>query len=481
MLQIKFLSSLRVSALLLACATLSASALGAPAPALASHNQITFFEAPSELLNPATRPKALTQMQALGVKALRVELYWHSVAPAANSSRRPNFEATNPADYNWGQYALLLEEAQRLKWPVLLTVTSPVPKWATTAHKDLITRPKAQDFKEFMTAVGLEFASKVQYFAIWNEPNQLGWLMPQWNSNGSPASPRIYRALYQAGYAGLQAAGISKPKVFLGETAPFGNSSINAHREGTVHNVAPLEFMREALCLNRSYRKSPGCSALPAFAYAMHPYPNAAGPSYHSPNHDDVTIGVLSRLSSALDRAAGAHAIPAHLPIYITEFGINTKPNVLGVSLTKQAEYDAISEKIAWENPRVDSFAQYELRDDRVPKAFAHGGFIGFQTGLETYTRKRKPLYDGFPIPLVVSRAGHGYSLWGHVRLATGSTRVTVQVQAPHSRSFRTLKVLSTGSTGYWTLNSSSAGSHWRVQWRSPQGVTYTGPSIGAS
>jgi hypothetical protein len=480
MLQIKSLSSLRAGALLLTCGALWASAL-VPAPALASHSQITFFEAPSELLNPATRPKALIQMQQLGVKALRVELYWHSVAPAANSSHRPNFEATNPSSYNWGQYAVLLAEAQRLGWPVLLTVTSPVPKWATAAHKDLITRPKAQDFREFMTAVGSEFGSEVRYFAIWNEPNQLGWLMPQWNSNGSPASPRIYRGLYQAGYAGLQAAGISKPRVFLGETAPFGNSSVNAHREGVHHNVAPLEFLREMLCLNRSYHKSPGCSLLPAFAYSHHPYPNAAGPFYRSPNHDDVTIGVLSRLSSALDRAASAHAISAHLPIYLTEFGINTKPNILGVSLAKQAEYDAISEKIAWENPRVGSFAQYELRDDRVPKSFAHGGFIGFQTGLETWAGVHKPIYSGFPIPLVVSRAGHGYSLWGFVRPASGSTKVTVLVEPAHSRHFRTLKVLSTGSTGYWSLHSSTAGSHWKVMWRSPSGTTYTGPSIGVT
>jgi hypothetical protein len=480
MLQIKYPLSLKVSSLLLACAALLVCALRTPAPALASHNQITFFEAPSELLEPATRAKALTQLQALGVKALRVELYWKSVAPSPNSPSRPNFEATNPASYNWGQYSVLLAEAQRLKWPVLLTVTSPVPNWATSNHKaPYITRPKAADFKEFMTAVGHEFGSEVRYFAIWNEPNQLGWLMPQWNSNGTPASPRIYRSLYQNGYEGLQAAGITKPRVLLGETAPFGNSSVNARKEGVIHNVSPLEFMREMLCLNHSYHKSPSCSALPAFAYAQHPYPNAAGPFYKSQNRDDVTIGVLSRLSNALNLAARAHALPGNLPIYITEFGINTKPNILGVSLAKQAEYDAISEKIAWENPRVASFAQYELRDDRVPKS--HAGFIGFQTGLETFAGVHKPLYAGFPIPLVVSKSGHRYSLWGHVRPASGSTKVTVQVQRPHSKHFRKLKVLSTGSTGYWTLHSSTAGSHWRVLWRSPSGVTYTGPSIGSS
>jgi len=72
----------------------------------------------------------------------------------------------------------------------------------------------------------------------------------------------------------------------------------------------------------------------------------AAGPFYTPPGKDNVTIGVLSRLSQALDRAAAAHAISPQLPIYLTEFGVESKPNkYLGVSVGQQAEYDAISEK----------------------------------------------------------------------------------------------------------------------------------------
>ena len=94
-------------------------------------------------------------------------------------------------------------------------------------------------------------------FAIWNEANHPAFLLPQWNTNGTPASPRIYRGLYQAGYAGLQAAGLAHPKVLFGETAPTGYSKINVHREGSralTHDVAPLAFLRGALCLNAKYR-----------------------------------------------------------------------------------------------------------------------------------------------------------------------------------------------------------------------------------
>jgi hypothetical protein len=481
------MSRFRTIILILSMSMLALGAAGA-GQALASHNEVTYFEGSTDLLTASTRPHALAQLQSLGVKALRVELYWFDVAPHPTSSRRPNFEATNPASYSWGQYGPLLAEAQRLHWPVLLTVTSPVPRWATSNRKaPYITRPDNRDFQEFMTAVARQFGSEVSLYAIWNEANHPAFLMPQWNSNGTPASPRIYRGLYQAGYAGLQAAGMSKPKVLLGETAPTGSDVVNVHGEGSralLHPVAPLAFLRGVLCLNAHYRKSGSCAPLSATGYAHHAYTNAAGPTYVPPEPDNVTIGVLSRLSRALDLAASAHAIPAHLPIYLTEFGVQSKPNrFLGVPVSQQAEYDAIAEHIAWSNPRVAAFSQYLLKDDPLggaPGASVNGGTIGFQTGLEYLNGTPKPLYSGFPVPLVVSKRGGGFSLWGLVRPATGATKVTVLVQRKGAKHYGTLKVVSTNSLGYWSFSSSTQGAHWRVRWKSPAGKKYEGPPIEA-
>ena len=58
---------------------------------------------------------------------------------------------------------------------MLLTVTAPAPRWATSNHAaPYITRPDDQDFGEFMTAVAREFGSEVSLYSIWNEPNQPG-------------------------------------------------------------------------------------------------------------------------------------------------------------------------------------------------------------------------------------------------------------------------------------------------------------------
>jgi hypothetical protein len=481
MLHIQHLTRPRIRALLVLVGACAALAAATAAPATASHGQVAFMEAPRQLLNTSTRHKTFLQLQLLGVKAIRLELHWHDVAPSPNSSRRPRFEAEAPGPYAWGQYDAVVAEVQRFKWQLLLTVTAPVPKWATAAHKDLITRPDDRDFEEFMVAAARHYGTAVNYWAIWNEPNIPGWLSPQFNSNGTPASPRIYRGLWQAGYAGLKKAGLTSPKVLFGETAPFGVDSVNVRREGSralKSEVAPLLFLREALCLNSHYRKAGTCSMLPISGYAHHPYtyPAIQGPLYRPPNTDQVTIGSLVRLSNALSLAARAHAIPAHVPMYLNEFGVESKPNSLGVSLSQQAEYQALSEKIAWENPGVLAFSQYLLEDEG-----AHNGLNGYRTGLETTNGGRKPLYYAYPLPLVVSRSGSGYSLWGYVRPAEGATKVKVLVQTPGSRNFRTLKVVKTESRGYWTLHSSTPGLHWRVSWRSPKGVIYNGPAIGAS
>jgi hypothetical protein len=481
----------RIQKLLLAAAVSALfAAVATPGQALASHGELNFFEASSTLLSPATRPHTIEQLEHLGVKALRVELYWEEVAPDPTSATRPNFEAENPASYDWGQYESVLAEAKRLGWPVLLTVTSPVPRWATSNKQaPYITRPDAQDFKEFMTAVARKFSSEVSIYAIWNEPNHPAFLLPQFNAKGSPESPRIYRGLYQYGYAGLQAAGIAHPRVLFGETAPYGYESVKSRlraekSKALLSDVAPLAFLREALCLSSHYKKASSCGELQMTGYAHHAYTTAVPPSFAKVGTGDVTIGVLGRLESALNKAAAAHAIPAGTPIYLTEYGVQSYPNKqLGVPVSVQAEYDAMAEQIAYDNPRVAAFSQYLLRDDPVSGgqgASAHGGTVGFQTGLEYVNGTPKPLYYAWPIPLTVTKLRHGVALWGLVRPAASATDVTVLVKVRGAKRLRTLRTLRTNSAGYWSFTSRSSGEYWRVRWTSPHGVRYEGPPIHA-
>jgi hypothetical protein len=469
--------SLRRKLQLVLLAALLSMFLAAPA-AEASQGQQTFFESPGVLLNPRTRPAALATLQRLGVSSLRVELSWHAVAPGASSTRRPAFDQADPSSYNWSLYDPLIEEAQRRGWQVLLTVTSPVPRWAQAnpRERSLTYKPNAQEFGRFMTAVGRHYGGEVQLFSIWNEPNHHEFLEPQFNRDGSPASPRLYRALYQAGYAGLRAAGIAAPKLLIGETAPEGETRPSTPVRGPRHNMAPLLFLRNMLCLSVSYRRAGSCGMLAASGWGLHPYRSGASPYLVPSNPETVTIGSLSRMTRALDAAARAGALPAHLPLYITEFGVMSRPNPYqGVPVAQQAEYDAMAEQIAYENPRVASFSQYLLKDDPV----RHRS-VGFQTGLEYYSGRAKPLLAAFPVPMTITRIGARYLLWGLIRPAGETTTATVEVRRRGSRRFAPLAEVHTNALGYWSLSSAVAGETWRVRWTSPGGTRYTGPPIRA-
>jgi len=489
----------KLTAVFIAAALIAGAAFATPA--LASHGETVFFEAPRDLLGvpAATQAKTFAKLQSLGVHALRVVLYWGEVAPGPTRRQRPKFDQTNPAAYNWGAYDQLINAATALHWKVLLTVSGgfgTVPRWATPHGEDRYSYPNATDFGHFMEAVGRHYGGQVKLFSIWNEPNQPQYLRPQY-VHGKLASAAIYRGLFIAGYKGLKASGnFSGMRVLMGETSPIGVQAAGI--------PAPLAFMRGVLCLNANYKPIGHCSKLPAYGYAQHPYfsgpngPFLAPPL--DPHHDDVTIGTIGRLVTALDRAAAAGAVRSGMPVYITEFGVQSVPYPTGgVPLAQQAELSAISERIAWNNPRIAGFDQYLLRDD--PTA----GGAGFTTGLETKAGVAKPSYAGFRLPLVVTRTHTGVSFWGIVRPAgdriaapatgptgatgstgsggstAGATKVVLQYSSNGGRAWRTLKTVHTNSTGAWSAGGSFA-SHrlWRVKWVVAGGATYYGAPVRA-
>jgi hypothetical protein len=452
------------------------AALLAPA-AHADKTQYMTFEAPRDLLDAATRPAAMDTIASLGVNRLRVILTWSKVAPSAGSRTKPSVDLTDPANYAWGEYDALLTAAKERGWPVLLTVSGPVPKWATKSRKDNVTNPRPAEFQAFMTAVGRHYGDLVDTFSVWNEPNHPDFLMPQYDAKHHPASGRIYRQLFLAAWKALRATGNGQKPLLMGETAPRGTGKV----------VAPLAFLRQALCLDRTYKRVGTCTNLPADGYAHHSYSTREGPFFKPDNPDDVTMGVVGRLNRALQLAARAGVVPDNMPIYLDEFGVQSYPDrLLGVPLAVQPQYYAISEKLAYDNPRVASFSQYLLRDDL--KTTKGGGgilsqsqFPGFESGLELANGKRKPAFDGYRLPLVATESGRtGVRFWGKVRPATAATQVTLQ-QRDGSGSWKTLKTITTDATGYWSSSGTRRAKRtWRVTWTAPDGTVYHGATTKA-
>jgi hypothetical protein len=431
-------------------AALIAPAAFAPAAAHASARAPLFFDAGHAAVDDATRAATLDRLDALGVRALRVTLVWGAVAPDAGARTRPAFDATDPDAYDWGGYGRLVDAAHARGWRVLITFSAPVPRWATSARADQVTRPSAVEFGAFATAAGRRFGTAVSAWGLWNEPNHPRFLKPQY-VKGKLTAPALYRALHQAGVRGLDAAGQTEDTMLGGETAPGGDRRAS---------VPPLQFLRGVYCT--------GCAKLRIDGWAHHPYSNRRGPAYVPPDRDNVTIGVMARLERALDRA-GHRATP----VWVTEYGVQSTPDtLLGVPLAQQAELRSISERILRADPRVAATAQYLLTDDAA--------LSGFQSGLVTAAGRAKPSLDEFRLPLTVRRSGSTALLWGLVRPAGGTaTRVEVLVRDRGGAHSTAVTTRPTDAFGTWTARLPyRPGRTWRVRWTAPDGATYLGPPI---
>lgn len=447
-------------------------ALLVPASAHASSSQVMTFEAPSELLSDATRESTLDEIQAMGVRHIRALVYWRYTSARPNSKRKPRFDMTDPGAYPAGTWDLLdrlVESVRRRGMTAQLTLTGPVPKWATKRRKGHIDDPGAKLFGKWAKAVARRYGDRIDMWSIWNEPNHPDFLGPQYKK-GRPHSPKRYRRLYAAGERAIhRTRGDADDLVLFGETAPIGNENV----------VSPLAFLRKALCLNRRYQAKGRCRKLRVDGYAHHAYTRKVGPTFVSEDRDEVSIGSLGRLSAALDRAARAGRIDHGVGIYLTEFGIQSSPDrIAGVSLKRQAEYLAIAERMAYANPRVKAFSQYLLHDDGPVKGAKTRleRFSGFETGLRTHKGRKKPAYRAFMLPLAVTQYGSTDVGWGRVRPATGPTQVTIQRKVGRG-SWK--KVTTVDTAGVYAFKADHRRrERYRVRWTRPDGRRLKGPPI---
>ncbi len=534
-------------------------ALLAPAAAQASQNQMSIMMDDDLLVyrSDSTATRALTQMKALGVDTIRVTVLWQTVAEfskftksdlaklkgkkhqrARDAARRQNkrFKPANPSTYpirNWDRYDNLVRAATDRGIRVYFNVTGPGPRWAHATRPKGIKasqrtyKPRAREFKRFVTAVGKRFDGtyrdengsratlpRVSMWSLWNEPNQAGWLSPQWEKKKGklgPASPALFRQLHQQGYQGLVASGhrVDNDIILLGETAPLGSN-----KKSSKSPMRPKQFIRELFCINSSGARYTGSAAsarscgdlskpLLANGYAHHPYTKNVSPSQRDRYPDSLTMANISELGTLIDEmAAKTGRVASGLDLYMTEYGFETNPPdpFSGVSLELQSKYNTLGEYIAYLNPRIASQAQFLLVDVPPVKGrpkTSKSRWFTYQSGLYYDNGQPKPAAYSYTFPFIVQATGGDpvtftpkVHVWGQLRFqATGRPDSVLLQWKPKDGSADWLTVgdpVPTDPTrGYFEADRSApvlAAGYWRAIWLQADGSIglYTAGSDGA-
>jgi len=531
-----------------------------PARAAASANQQSMLMDDEELIysSPSHVVQTLEQLSSLGVDTVKVSLVWTLIAPDASSHQRPDFDATDPSAYPagaWARYDLIDLTAHQLGMRVYFMIAPPAPLWALPANEPnqgppLGRAPILSDLHDFAQAAGRRYDGSyanpyasdssssgsgtsllgvtlpvtlpgagsgttttssqssepaslppVEYWSIWNEPNERSWLNP-WYRGKELLQPSEYRAMVDTSWSALRETGNPASSILIGETANVGIWQ-------------PLPFIRALYCVGGNYRQLRGGAAAAVgcptsqsasqFAaanpglfrgagFAHHPYSFDVAPNRPYPDPSWVTLDNLSTLERTLDRiyAAYGQSRSGGVPLYVTEWGYKTNPPnpFAGTTEAEQASWTAEGTYMTWADPYVQGFTQFELVD-ASPKPHKKPGsrayWNTFQTGLELINGTPKPAYGAFRLPLWVPDPRHSsrVTVWGQLRPADHQTLQygVLEFKARGADDFEQIRELQTASPqGFFVahIGLQSAGSL-RLAWLSPNGDVYYSSTIPIS
>ena len=291
---------------------------------------------------------------------IRATADWSQIAP---TRPRLGIDAFDPA-YNFTDLDDLTRTAAMNGLTVMLTIWG-TPAWADDGRGPNYLPKHMRDLSDFAQAIADRYSGRhpgypfVGYYTIWNEPNSVRFLAPAYDADGNPVSPNLYAVICRFVYGGLK-AGNPLATVAIGQTSSRGNQ---VGRPGA-GSIAPGTFARLLADVK---------PAVPFDAWAHHPYSDLGyGPHqrYRFPN---VNLATLHTFEQKLDLWFHRDDIP----IWISEYGMETRPGRPGgVTVGQQAAYVRQALAIAADDPRVQMFIWFTLRDDPAYSTW-DSGLIG--------------------------------------------------------------------------------------------------------
>ena len=347
------------------------------------------------------RAQMLDRARDHGASVVRTTVYWLRTAPTRPAN------ASNPFDpaYRFDDLDELVRGAWQRGMAVMITIWG-TPGWANGGRGPNYAPRNAADLGNFARALASRYSGRtpglpfVKFYTIWNEPNLAQFLAPTFDSKGKPLAPLTYAALYRAAYAGIK-AGNPGALVGIGETSPRGRDTPTPAPGRLQDTLSPGTFAR----LLSTVRPR-----LQFDAWSHHPYSELGKGPTQQVRFPNVSLAQLEQFEGKLDEWFGRK----NIPIWITEYGFETKPaEPKGVTLAQQATYARKALQIARDDPRVQVFIWFILRDDPTST---------WQSGLLEQTGREKPASNVF------SAAAHELDARNPIVTVVGGTTPSVRI-----------------------------------------------------
>ena len=282
-------------------------------------------------------------MRSMGVEAVRATVLWRIVAEGADLTneeieahqgreeprarpapsgplRGPTIRArTRPA--TGIATTTSSRRPTKLGMRVYFTITGPGPGYAhqvapPSQRKNGGTyKPYPSRYRSFVEAVGKRYSGRLQrrerdppaslprvsLWSMWNEPNQPGWLSPQWEKATACNGARRAGALSRAAPCRRPGPRAHRPR--QRRDPPRRDRAAGLGQTGPRDAIRPVPFLREMLCVKpdgTAVRRAPTRRAarqdfvknptLKATAFAHHPYTKKVAPTVAPKHPDEITI-----------------------------------------------------------------------------------------------------------------------------------------------------------------------------------------------
>src|SRR3954463_573919 len=277
--------------------------------------------------------------------------------------------------------------------------------WHGLSDRTPRTVAARRQFAAYTAALARAFPA-VRDIVVGNEPNLNTFWLPQYGPGGSDAAAKGYLDLLARSYDAVKAVS-PRTQMLGGALAPRGSD-----RPGTKRDThSPTQFIKD---LGAAYKRS-GRSRPVMDAFAMHPYMRTSElpPTDTHAASTTITIGDYPKLASLLAQAfAGTAQQGRGLPVYYTEFGVQTKvPSAhrrAYTDLNTPGSADAVTPGIQaryYDQALALAACQPTVKGLFIFHTFDEQDLAGWQSGLYYADQKPKPSLKEFRASAASARA----------------------------------------------------------------------------